>query len=71
MQKIDAIVPNDNLNVCDMAIIQRQNGRYRESVALLDRVLQVRPTNKKYLMELAVSLITHIPQWRILFQRSI
>lgn len=57
MQKIDAIVPHDNVNVCDMAIIQRQNGRYKESVALLSRALEASPTNKKFLMEMAVSFI--------------
>lgn len=57
MQKVQALIPTDTVNMCDMALILRQLGRHKESVELLNKALESNPTSVKFLMELAVSKI--------------
>ncbi len=55
MQKIEQLTPDDASNLCDMGLIYRQLGKYKESLTYLEKALMVHPLKKKFLMEVAVS----------------
>jgi len=57
MQKIETLAPTDGRNFCDMGLVCRQLGRHKESTQYLSKALATNSTNKKYMMELAISYL--------------